>query len=397
MKFGVFSLHQLPRPWAEGDEARMFEQALESVELADALGFDHAWGLELHFLEEYSHSSAPEVFLAACSQRTRNIRLGHGLTLPAPAINHPARIAEQIATLDLISGGRVEWGTSEGASMFELEGFGLLPRELRDQWREAVEQCARMMAMTPYPGFDGRYFSMPSRNVVPKPAQKPHPPLWMACVTRESVKAAGRLGMGAMIFTYIDPGDAKAWVNDYYRAFREECCPIGMAVNPNVCLVSPLGLHTDESEARRRFEDGFRFLRYALHWHQAQGAQRPGITDIWSKFQEVRKSLPRAPGAGIGAPAELLDQVRELAAAGVDQIAFFPRGGRTTHDDACRSMRLFADEIMPEFKARAALDEQRKREELEPYVAMAMRRKQRLKPAQSAAPATQPDTANRLS
>src|SRR6266480_7487314 len=116
MKFGIFYEHQLPRPWAEGAELNLFQEALDQVELADRLGIDHAWEVEHHFLEEYSHSSAPEVFLAAASQRTRQIRLGHGIVLMPPAYNHPARAAERIATLDLVSGGRVEWGTGQGAS-----------------------------------------------------------------------------------------------------------------------------------------------------------------------------------------------------------------------------------------------------------------------------------------
>ena len=113
MKFGIFYEHQLPRPWNEGDEQQLFQDALDQVELADRLGIDYAWEVEHHFLEEYSHSSAPEVFLAACSQRTKNIRLGHGIMLMPPDYNHPARVAERIATLDLVSNGRVEFGTGE--------------------------------------------------------------------------------------------------------------------------------------------------------------------------------------------------------------------------------------------------------------------------------------------
>src|SRR5260370_31077361 len=123
MKYGICYEHKLPRPWNDGAEHRLFQEALDQVELADRLGIDHAWEVEDHFLEEYSHSSAPEVFLAACSQRTKNIRLGHGITLMPPNYNHPARVAERIATLDLVSKGRVEWGTGESASALEMEGF----------------------------------------------------------------------------------------------------------------------------------------------------------------------------------------------------------------------------------------------------------------------------------
>ncbi len=264
MKFGIFYEHQLPRPWNEGDELKLFQDALDQVELADKLGIDHAWEVEHHFLEEYSHSSAPEVFLAACSQRTKNIRLGHGITLMAPNYNHPARVAERIATLDLVSNGRVEWGTGESSALAELGAFGIAVDEKRPMWREAVEQCANMMAMDPYPGFEGKYFSMPCRNIVPKPVQRPHPPLWVACSNRETIKLAARLGVGALTFSFVDASEAKQWVDDYYRIFKEECVPIGHAVNPNIAMVTGFSLHDDEAEAKRRGMDGFRFFSYGL-------------------------------------------------------------------------------------------------------------------------------------
>ena len=248
MKFGIFYEHQLPRPWNEGDEHRLFQEALDQVELADKLGIDYAWEVEHHFLEEYSHSSAPEIFLAACSQRTKRIRLGHGICLMPPKYNHPARVAERIATLDLVSNGRVEFGTGESASLMELGGFnvGFDPVEKRRMWKEGVEQCTDMMAMDPYPGFKGEFFEMPCRNVVPKPLQKPHPPLWVACSNRETIKMAARCGIGALTFAFVDPREARQWVDDYYRIFKEECVPIGHAVNPNVAMVTGFSVHPDE-------------------------------------------------------------------------------------------------------------------------------------------------------
>src|SRR5881275_258506 len=136
MRFGLFYEHQLPRPWHDGDEERLLSDALEQIELADRLGFHSAWEVEHHFLEEYSHSSAPEVFLAAVSQRTRNIRLGHGIVQTAPQYNHPVRTAERLAMLDLVSGGRVEFGSGESSSTAELRGFGIDPAQKRDAWRE---------------------------------------------------------------------------------------------------------------------------------------------------------------------------------------------------------------------------------------------------------------------
>src|SRR5712691_8866817 len=116
MKFGIFYEHQLPRPWGPKSEYQLLQDSLSQVALADQLGYDYAWEVEHHFLDEYSHSSAPEVFLAAAAARTQSIRLGHGLRQVIPNYNHPARTAEGLATLDLISGGRVDFGIGEGAT-----------------------------------------------------------------------------------------------------------------------------------------------------------------------------------------------------------------------------------------------------------------------------------------
>src|SRR5215467_13498823 len=181
MKFGLFYEHQLPQPWAEDSEQRLYQQALEQIELADRLRIDYVWEVEHHFLEEYAHSSAPEVFLAACSQRTKQIRLGHGVTLLPLPYNHPARVAERIATLDLVSDGRVEFGTGESSSEVELGGFGITRGDKREMWEESLEAICRMFTEEPFRGHQGKYFEMPPRNVVPKPVQQPHPPLWVAC------------------------------------------------------------------------------------------------------------------------------------------------------------------------------------------------------------------------
>lgn len=381
MKFGTFYEHQLPRPWNEGDELKLFQDALSQVELADKLGFDYAWEVEHHFLEEYSHSSAPEVFLAACSQRTKNIRLGHGIVLMPPKYNHPARVAERLATLDLVSNGRVDWGTGESSAALELEGFGVPVAEKRAMWHEAVEQCANMMAMDPYPGFDGKYFEFPCRNVVPKPVQKPHPPIWVACSNRETIKMAARLGIGALTFAFVDPSEAKQWVDDYYRILKEECVPIGHTVNANICMVTGFSIHEDAEEAKRRGMDGFRFFGYGLGHHYIFGTHKPGRTDIWANFEEARKSMSDdEPGRGIGTAEDLREHLRGFADAGVDQVAFIQQGGRNKHEHICEALELFAKEIMPEFRDGEEERLAKKDAELAPYIEAAFKRKEYMKP-----------------
>jgi len=375
MRFGIFYEHQLPRPWGEGAEHKLFKDALDQVELADRIGIDNAWEVEHHFLEEYSHSSAPEVFLAACSQRTKRIRLGHGITLMPPGYNHPARVAERIATLDLVSDGRVEFGTGESASLAELGGYGVPVDKKREMWLEATEQCANMLAMDPYPGFQGKFFSMPARNIVPKPLQKPHPPLWVACSNRETIKLAAKLGIGALTFAFVDPAEARHWVDDYYRIIREECTPIGHAVNANIAMVTGFSLHESEAEARRRGQDGFRFFTFGLAHHYGVGIHTPGRTSIWAQFEKARETMEDTIGRGIGTPAQLREHLRGFHEAGVDQVVFIQQGGRNRHEHICEALELFADDVMPEFKEREAEREKSKAERLAPFIEQAMARK----------------------
>src|SRR6266542_5746995 len=255
MRFGIFYEHQLPRPWGPDDEHRLLKDALEQVELADQLGIDYLWLVEHHFLEEYSHSSAPEVFLAAASQRTSRVRLGHGIVQLPPAYNHPARVAERIATLDLLSDGRVEFGTGESSSEAELGGFGIARDDKRAQWGEALEVVTRMLVEEPFAGHKGRFIDVPPRNVVPKPLQRPHPPLWVACSRRETIHLAATKGIGALSFSFIEPDRAKEWVDDYYATLSSEACvPAGFAVNPQVACVLPLMCHEDEETAEQADE-----------------------------------------------------------------------------------------------------------------------------------------------
>ncbi len=382
MKFGIFYEHQYPRPWTEDGERQLFQEALDQVELADRLGFDHVWEVEHHFLEEYSHSSAPEVFLAACSQRTKQIRLGHGIVLMPPAYNPPARVAERIATLDLVSNGRVDWGTGESASRTEIEGFNLDPNERRAMWREAVEQTANMLAMDPYPGYQGQYFSMPCRNIVPKPVQRPHPPLWVACSNRRTIHLAAQLGIGALTFAFVDPDEARTWVEDYYETFKRECVPIGHTVNPNVAMVTSFSCHRDAEEARRRGLDGFRFFRFALGHYYVFGMHTPGRTNLWEQYWALRDRLPESVEGGtqgIGTPDDLRRHLRRLAEAGVDQTIFIQQCGKNRHDHICESLELFASAVMPEFKEQEAERQARKAERLAPYVEAALQRKQAMR------------------
>ena len=387
MKFGLLYEMQLPRPWnEERNDHRLLKEALEQVELADALGFDYVWENEHHFLEEYSHSSAPEVFLGLCARNTHQIQLGHAVVLSPPGYNGPIRVAERIATLDLVSDGRVAWGTGESASRMEMEGFGVEPGQKKAMWHEATEQAANMMVMEPYPGFEGEFFSMPCRNVLPKPFQKPHPPIWVACSRMETIHAAARAGIGALTFAFVSPEQAAGWVREYYDIIKsEDCVPIGHAVNANIAMCTGFSVHHDAGEAVRRGGDGFRFFGYSLGHYYVYGEHRPAETNIWERFEEAREVMPAVgKSSGVGTPEQVREHLQAFAEAGVDQVIFIQQGGKNTHGHICEAMHLFADEVMPHFKVGEAAREAAKAEELAPHIEAALARKTRLAPVRSA-------------
>jgi len=404
VRFGIFYEFQLPRPWGPDDEHRLLKEALEQVELADRLGFDYVWEVEHHFLEEYSHSSAPEVFLAAASQRTSRIRLGHGIVQLPMGFNHPARVAERVATLDLVSDGRVDLGTGESSSEAELGGYGVERATKREQWREAIDVVTRLMVEEPFAGYDGRFVQMPPRNLVPKPLQRPHPPLWVACSRRDTIHLAATLGIGALTFSFVEADEAKACVADYYDTIAsQQCVAAGFAVNPNLACVLPLMCHADESTAIDRGLDGSHFFGYSLGHYYVFGMHKPGVTDVWQEFEENRErfGFSRAVAAqtgqqlgaqlmehglgslrgAVGTPAQITALVRQYEAAGVDQLIFVSQAGRNRHEHICESLELFASQVMPEFRARAEEIEARKLERLAPSIEAALARRDPRRPA----------------
>ena len=391
MKFGVFYEHQLPKPWTEDDEFRLLHEALDQVVLADELGFHHAWEVEHHFLDEYSHSSAPEVFLSAAAARTKKIRLGHGIRQVIPNYNHPARTAECVSTLDLISDGRVDFGIGEGATRLELHGFDIPAKQKRAMSLEAAEQVANMMALDPYPGYSSENFSLPCRNVLPKPRQKPHPPMWIACTNRDTIKLAAQNGLGALAFSFVDPDEARTWVDIYYDIIKSDACvPLGHTVNPNIALVAGFSMHEDREEAIRRGQEGFEFFGYALNALVAHD-QVPGRTNLWGEFQELRgngteERIRKARDLGdeyrscIGAPDDARRYLNEMRDVGVDQVIFLQQVGKNRHEDICHSLQLFADEVMDDFAADEDARQEKKDAELAPYVEAALARKQWMEP-----------------
>jgi alkanesulfonate monooxygenase SsuD/methylene tetrahydromethanopterin reductase-like flavin-dependent oxidoreductase (luciferase family) len=400
MRFGIFYEHQLPRPWSDDSEYQLIQDALEQIEFADRIGIEHAWEVEHHFLEEYSHSSAPEVFLAAASQRTRDIRLGHGIVQTPPPFNHPARVAERIAMLDLVSGGRVDFGTGESSSEAELGGFMIDPVQKRAMWEEGLRVAVRCLTEEPFTGFSGEYVTMPPRNVVPKPRQKPHPPIWVACSRRDTIHLAAQKAIGALAFAFVDPEEAKYWVDDYYSTLEKDGVPIGDAVNANVACVTTFMCHPDEDEALRRGLEGANFFGYSLAHYYVFGRHRPAVTSVWNEFQHRRaehgydpeaviaaaenadrlgaKAVDQGIGGlrgAVGTPDQISEYLRRYEECGVDQVIFCFQAGKNRHEHIMEGLDLFGREVLPEFRERDDALQRDKTRRLEPIVDRVMARK----------------------
>lgn len=401
MKFGLFYELQLPKPagqeqWDPDDEHKIYHDMLDQVELADSLGFDYVFEVEHHFLEEYSHSSAPEMMMAALSQRTKNIRLGHGIVLMPPGYNHPARVAERISALDLLSNGRVEFGTGESASTMELGGFEVDRAQKKAMWEECTREATNMMTQTPYQGFQGQFFSMPPRNVIPKPQQSPHPPLWVAASRRETTMLAARFGMGSLGFGFETPDELAERTNEYYRIIREECYPIGHAINPGLAVLTTFMMGQTDEEALERSANGPAFFSHSLGYYYnpvTGGKHSPGEKNIYDSFleankkqntlsaetgfvkeedirkdepeEEVQRALYRAArsGTAVGTVDRVRDMLSTYEENHLDVMIFVAQCGDRKHEHIMESIELFGKEILPEFKERHESNHKAWREE----------------------------------
>lgn len=268
----------------------------------------------------------------------------------------------------------------------ELGGFYISNDEKHAMSYEAIEQIANMMAMDPFPGYKGKYFSMPARNVVPKPLQKPHPPFWLACSARPTIIEAAKRGMGALCFSFLEASEAKAWIDQYYGLIKTDCRPIAHTVNPNFALFTGFGVHQDADVAAERFLDGLRFFQWSLNHYYRGGAHKPGRVDLWKRFQEEKAELLKTEGdqyvqrqiatsrSSIGSVEQVRQRLRDLRDAGVDQVTFIQQMGKNKHEHICEALELFAKEIMPEFQDEHEKLEAKKMQELEPYIEKAFER-----------------------
>ena len=362
MKFGIFHELSVGRPWRPDSEREVYHNALAQIELADELGFDQTWAVEHHFLEEYSHCSAPEVFLAAAATRTKRIRIGQGIAVVLPNFNHPARAAERAAALDIISGGRLEFGTGRSATWTELGGFRCDPDLTKEMWDEAVHAIPKMWTQDTF-SWEGKYFSMPERPVIPKPVQKPHPPMWVAVSSPETAVQAAERGIGCLGVSIGTPQEYEQRVKDYHRVIKS-AEPVGEFVNDQVNGVTFMYVDEDENEARTwGTKLVYTFSHLAAHLigisnvYPTSAYKTPGLL-----FAIRRPAEERAPGGGgairegmaVGTPDRVIGQIKLWQEIGVDRMVFILNTAeQIPQEKVLNSLRLFAEKVMPAFDQEA--------------------------------------------
>ena len=365
MELALFSEIPVPRPWRHNSEQLRYQELIQQAVLADRLGYHSFWTVEHHFLEEMSHSSNPEVLYGAVAALTERIRLGYGVRLTPKPYNHPVRSAESAATLDVISGGRVEFGTGRSTTRAELEGFGIDPRETRAMWAEAVEHIAGCW-MNEEHEFQGQYWSMPRRQVLPKPVQKPHPPLWAATGSRETHQLVGEMGMGLLSFSAgVSLEELELRIGLYKEAVAACRNPVGGFVNDRVATFAMFHCAATTAKAYENARESFwwyptvafKLVGSVAEMLQEEGADLgdwnylrylPGMTAEadWDTAFNIEELVDQGVAVA-GDPDQCIELCRGFADLGVDLLLCMMNPYAIPHEEVMESIRLTAAHVLP--------------------------------------------------
>ena len=367
------------------DDHLVLQETMEQCILADEVGFDYLWFVEHHFLTGFSASPCPDLVFAALSQRTKQIRLGLGVVILP--YHHPNRVAERVAMLDHLSAGRVDFGTGRSAP-YELTGMGIDPRDSREMWEESLAMVPKIWASDLF-SYEGKYWQVPERQVLPKPYQKPHPPIWVAALQPSTYDLAADKGIGVLAFGSSAPSSLEPYVRAYKERVKN-ANPVGAFINDQWAS-STLGICLeDDAEAKQM---GAQSLKNFF------GPDRPyvqGQKDIYAQLLERWGGVPEhlqanfsryvalegeteakenildySGGAAIankiwdemdadtlcdravviaGNPDSCIEALKKHEATGIDQMMIMMQTESIPHEKVMESIELFGKYVIPEFK-----------------------------------------------
>ncbi|BAU84057.1 luciferase family protein [Streptomyces laurentii] len=356
MEFGIFVQGYVGKR-AETDPEAEHKALMEETEYviqADASGFKYAWASEHHFLEEYSHLSANDVFLGYLAHATDRIHLGSGIFNPLAPVNHPVKVAEKVAMLDHLSGGRFEFGSGRGAGSHEILGFmpGITDmNHTKEIWEETIAEFPKMWLQDEYEGFQGKHWSLPPRKVLPKPYGKSHPAMWYAAGSPSSYAMAGSKGLGVLGFSVQKVSDME-WVLESYKSAIKEARAVGDFVNDNVMVTSTaICAETHEKAVEIAVGGGLNYLQSLLFRYHDTFPRPDGIPE-WPELlpeysAEIIELLIQEELMICGDPGEVLAQCRRWEQAGADQLSFgLPIG--ISAEDTKNTIKLIGEHVIPQ-------------------------------------------------
>ncbi|MER6470532.1 LLM class flavin-dependent oxidoreductase [Streptomyces collinus] len=355
MEFGLFVQGYVGKR-AETDPLAEHKALMEETEYviqADRSGFKYAWASEHHFLEEYSHLSANDVFLGYLAHATDRIHLGSGIFNPLAQVNHPVKVAEKVAMLDHLSEGRFEFGSGRGAGSHEILGF--LPgitdmNHTKEIWEETIAEFPKMWLQDEYEGFHGKHWQLPPRKVLPKPYGKSHPAMWYAAGSPPSYAMAARKGLGVLGFSIQKVSDME-WVLEQYKTAVVNAEPVGVFVNDNVMVTTTAICAPTHAEAIETAVNGGLHYLPSLVFRYHDTFPRPEGFPVWPETlpaytPEFVELLIEEELLICGDPDEVLRQCKRWEQAGADQLSFgLPVG--VPKEATLRTIRLIGEHVIP--------------------------------------------------
>jgi len=366
MKFALFYEIPVARPWGERSEYDAYQNTVKQALAGEEAGFHSFWTVEHHFLEEYSHCSNPEVLYGMIAAQTSRMRLGYGVRLGPKPYNHPVRSAESAAVLDLLSDGRVEFGTGRSATRIEQEGFGVHPNDTREMWHEAVEHIVDCWT-NEYSEFEGKHWQLPRRRVQPKPLQKPHPPVWGATGSPDGHRMMGELGLGLLSFSVGTPPEQLKERIDLYREGLTRCTtPMGAVKNEQAACFTLVNCAPTQKESYAAAEESFEwYVRHSAElvasiplWLEEMKAEADGTYDYLEEAKQAveerlhelasMEALLGMNAVIAGDPDEVVERCKAYEATGADLLLCLVNPYKIPHEKVMQTIDLFGKHVIPE-------------------------------------------------
>lgn len=372
--------YEMQRPVV--DDHAVIEETIEQCVLADEMGFDTIWFVEHHFLTSFSMSPCPEVIFGALSRLTKRIRLGFGVVILP--YHHPVRVAERVAMVDHMSGGRVDFGTGRSAP-YEQTGMGIDPRDTREMWEESLSMIPKVWEDGLFE-WQGRFWNVPPREVRPKPYQKPHPPIWVAALQPATYELAAQKGIGVMALSVAAPTTLAPHIKTYKENVRK-ATPVGRAINDQWLSATMAFCDWDSKAARELAAQSLKtffgpdrpYLKDQVNVYERlidtwggvpehlqanfarylkeDGEEKPASLDlsggsaqiaqaIWNQFDA--DTLAERGVIVAGDPESCLKTIRLHESLGVDQLQFLMATETVPHAKVMSSIEMFGKHVIPE-------------------------------------------------